>query len=448
MGLSVILWCSVIWLPVLMCFMLRNEARFKKNIVVGVTFPKEGREDSEVTRVLSKFKRGMALICIGLVIAAVPCMFIGRFEVQYTVWLIWIDFVIVLPYVYYGVCNKKLKEIKRKRGWLRQSDSVAEIKVAAVPVKWLSPWLFILPFALSLIPVIFDSDMWIMYVIDAVMMLLCWFGYRYLYRNKAEAVDDNVEITEMLTRVRRYNWGKCWLWCAWFLAALNAGIWLLQDFVWPLMAVIFIITCALCTAVISVEFKTRKVQEKLTKDSGAEYYVDEDDKWILGIFYYDKNDSHLIVNNRIGMNSTCNLARPAGKVMIAFLAAMLIAMPLIGVYLMKAEETPVTVRMDASSVEAVHMGTHYIVELEDIVDVQLLEQKPEIKRVVGTDMDSVQKGQYRGDIGRVTACFDPRVGPYILITTKDNGLYLFGGSDGKTGEVYAEIIEAVKYLIE
>ena len=441
MGISIILWGSVIWLPVLMCFMLRNEARFKKNIVVGVTFPKEGREDSEVIAVLSKFKRGMVWICIGLVLAAVPCMFIDRFGVQYAVWFIWIDLVIVLPYIYYGICNKKLKEIKRKRGWLRQSDSVAEIKVAAVPVKWLSPVMFVLPFVLSLFPAAFDTDMWIVYVIDAFMVLLCWFGYRYLYRNKAEAVDDNTEITEMLTRVRRYNWGKCWLWCAWFLAALNVGIWLLQNFIWPLMAVIFIITCALCGAVVSVEFKTRRMQEKLTEDSGAEYYVDEDDKWLLGIFYYDKNDSHLIVNNRVGMNSTFNLAKPAGKVIAALLAAILLAMPLIGVYIIKAEETPVTIRIDNYSVEAVHMGTHYIVALDDIVYVQLLEEKPDIKRVVGTGMDNVQKGKYRGDLGRMTVCLDPRVGPYILITTDDNELYLFGSSDGKTGEIYSKLLK-------
>ena len=37
-----ILWLCVIWMPVLMYFMLRNETKFKKNIAVGVTLPYEG----------------------------------------------------------------------------------------------------------------------------------------------------------------------------------------------------------------------------------------------------------------------------------------------------------------------------------------------------------------------------------------------------------------------
>lgn len=439
MGMNIILWGSIIWLPVLMCLMLRNEAKFKKNIAVGVTFPKEGREDSGVIAVLSRFKKEMVWLCAGLVIVAVPCVFIPRFGVQYMLWCIWMDFAIVLPFIPYALCNKRLKEIKHERGWSRQSESVAEIKVAAIPAKWISPWLFVLPFALSVVPVVFDTDGWILYAMDAVMVLLCWFGYRYLYRNKAEAADDNVEVTEILTRIRRRNWGKYWLWCAWFIAAMNISVWLLQDYVWPLMAAVFIIAFALCAAVIGVEFKTRSMQEKLTKESGVDFYVDEDDKWLFGVIYYDKNDSHLIVNNRVGMNSTFNLAKPAGKVIAVVLAVILLGMPLIGVYMMKTEETPVTVKIDDYNVEAIHMGTHYTVALDDIADVQLLEEEPDIKRIAGTGMENVQKGQYRGDSGRMTVCLDPRTGPYILITTKENELYLFGSSDGRTGEVYARI---------
>ena len=43
--LNIILWLSIIWLAPLMCFVLANEAKFKKNIAVGVTLPYEGRHD-------------------------------------------------------------------------------------------------------------------------------------------------------------------------------------------------------------------------------------------------------------------------------------------------------------------------------------------------------------------------------------------------------------------
>ena len=52
---SMILWLSLCWLPLMFYAMLGNETKFKKNIVVGVTFPQEGREDPEVLALLKKY---------------------------------------------------------------------------------------------------------------------------------------------------------------------------------------------------------------------------------------------------------------------------------------------------------------------------------------------------------------------------------------------------------
>ena len=53
---NTVLWLSLIWLPLLLCFMLRNESKFKKNIAVGVTFPFEGRRHPDVLARLVRFK--------------------------------------------------------------------------------------------------------------------------------------------------------------------------------------------------------------------------------------------------------------------------------------------------------------------------------------------------------------------------------------------------------
>ena len=39
-----------------------------------------------------------------------------------------------------------------------------------------------------------------------------------------------------------------------------------------------------------LEFGLRRAQEKLTVSSGTGWYVDEDDKWLWGLFYYDPHD--------------------------------------------------------------------------------------------------------------------------------------------------------------
>ncbi len=44
---NLIMWGSIIWIIPLVYFMQKNETKFKKNIVIGVTLPFEAREDTQ-----------------------------------------------------------------------------------------------------------------------------------------------------------------------------------------------------------------------------------------------------------------------------------------------------------------------------------------------------------------------------------------------------------------
>lgn len=443
MGINLILWTSIIWLPLLLYFTLGNETKFKKNIAVGVTLPYEGRSDTEVQTVLKKFKKELLWVCLGLIIVAIPCIFITNFGAQFTIWLVWIDLTVVLPFIPYVRCNRKLNRLKHNRGWDNKGNgSIGDLKIAAEPIKWLSPWLFVLPMLLSLIPLFFNPSLWVLYVIDAAMVLLCWLGYRYLYRNKAEVVDTDTAVTEALTRIRRYNWGKCWLWCAWAMTALNLTAWLTQGHVWLMMISILAISFAIVAATLGVEFRTRRMQERLTVNSGIDFYVDDDAKWLWGIFYYDPNDSRLLINNRVGLNSTVNMAKPAGKIFMGLTAILLLAMPLLGVWISTEDSAAVTLRITETSIIAEHNTSHYVIDLNDIADIQLLDELPDISRIAGTGLNNVQKGKYNSEWGALTVCLNPQKGPYLLIELEDSSLYLVGSNDSaETRKIYQDLSE-------
>lgn len=112
----IILWGSLIWLPYLMYRVLGGEAKFTKNIVVGVTMPFEAHEDAEVCRRLAKFKKELGIVCAVLTAAVVPCVFIRSVSLSMTLYLTWADVCIVIPYIPYLRCNRDLKRIKRSRG--------------------------------------------------------------------------------------------------------------------------------------------------------------------------------------------------------------------------------------------------------------------------------------------------------------------------------------------
>ena len=444
---KLILWLSVIWLVPLMYFFLKNEAKFKKNIAVGVTFPYEGRTHPDILALLVRFKKELGRVCLALLILAVALMLLPvSFGLMLTIWLVWVDLCVVLPVVPYVRCNRALKALKRERGWSdpRQQQTVADLTVAAQPEKRASPVIFVLALVVSALPVWWalgwgDTLEGLILLTGPACVLLFWACYRWAFRQKAEVVDENEDLTAALTRLRRRAWRRCWVWGAWFMALFNLALAL--SFVHPLAGLLLLLLLAVLLTgfLVGLEFRLRKLQERLTAQSGRDFYVDEDDKWLWGMFYYDPNDSHLMVNARVGLNATVNMARPAGKVIMALTAALLLFMPLVGVWLMGEERAPVTLALTDTALVASHSGTRYEIPLEEMDSVELLEELPHIRRVAGTAMETVNKGRWRCDeYGALTACLDPRTGPWLLVRAGET-TWLVGSSDGGAGKVYAAL---------
>lgn len=441
---SIIMWGSMIWLVPVIYFMLKNECKPKKNIIVGVTLPWEAQRDEAVLALLERYKKEMKVTCWISLAMVVPCQFISSVGVAMTaliLWIVAICFVLFIPYIR---CNKALRQLKEERGWRRTEESpqvVTDLKAAAAEMRWLSPWWFLPPFLISLVPLFFDRGLWGLWVFDAAMVPVFYLCYRYLYRSRAEVVDADSERTLVLTRIRRYNWGKCWLIVAWATGFFNIGMWLTLEHVWLCMAVILLYGLVVCVSVISIEFRVRRLQEKLTVDSGQGYYVDDDDRWIWGMLYYNPNDTRLMVNARVGINATFNMARRSAQVIMGLVLALLLACPLLGVWMIGMERAPVELEVTETEIVGSHYGGHWSVALEDIKSVQLLEERPKLSRVAGTGMDSALTGQFNSsEFGRMTICLDPRTGPWLLVEQTDGKLFLFGASEeGVSEEIAARL---------
>ena len=192
---TLILWGCIIWMVPLLYVLLRNEAKWKKNIVVGTTLPYEARQDPEVEEVLRRYRRQLGQVSVLLLLVTVPCMFIPRFSVQFIVWSFWILLAIILSQIPFVRTNKALRRIKEARGWRQHlsARTVSDLKAAAVPMKWLSPWWFLPPLVLSLIPMALDRELWVLWLMDAALVVFCYVGYRWLFRLRAEVVDGNTD---------------------------------------------------------------------------------------------------------------------------------------------------------------------------------------------------------------------------------------------------------------
>ena len=422
--------------------MQKNECKPKKNIITGVTLPYEAQGDEEVLALLERYKRELKRMCWVMLAAVVPGLFIrsvGLFMIYVVVWIIALCAVFAVPYIR---CNKSLRRLKEERGWLRTEEApqvVTDLQAAAEEMRWLSPWWFFPPFFIALIPLFFEREVWWAWTICAAMVPVFYLCYRYLYRNRAEVVDADSRRTMALTRIRRYNWGKVWLVTAWATGLFNVLLWLTLDHVWLCMGVCLLYGLITVVEAVGIEFRVRRLQEKLTADSGQGFYVDEDDQWIWGMIYYNPNDARLMVNARTGVGTTVNLARRSGQVLMALVLVLLLACPLMGVWMMGMERAPVELEVTETELVGSHYGGHWSVALEDIAEIQVLPERPKLRRVAGTGMESALTGQFNADgWGRVTVCIDPRTGPWLLVTAEDGTRYLFGASEaGAAAEIAA-----------
>lgn len=432
---NAMLWLSLIWLPILLYIMLRNETKFKKNIAVGVTLPFEGRKHPEVLKRLEQFKKEELLVCIGLMLLGLPGIFVN-FSLSFTLWFVWMTACIIVPYIPYVLCNRDLKRIKSEQGWRQPSaaDTVT-VDLGALPEEnWLSPWVFAPALLLSLLPLVPDRDFAVLYLIDAALIVCFWLAYRYCYRNKAEIVDTNTQLTIALTRIRRCQWGKMWLLCVYAIAAMNWLAYLTMHSPTAMTIGIVAFMVVLLGASMYIEFRTRRLQETLTADSGKDFYVDDDDKWIGGLVYYNPNDSRTLINNRVGTNSSVNLAKPAGKLLYGLTALIIVTLPLWGL-LIGDGDIHTDIRADSVFIKG---GMHeYTINTDDVTEVELLEELPVITRIGGTGLPEFLGGDFNSkEYGKLKVCLNPTAPPFVLVETAER-TYLLGTADpDQTNAIY------------
>ena len=437
---NILMWASIFWLAPFLGYIMTNNAKFKKNIAVGVTFMEEGKQDAEVISRLNRYKKQIKMITIVLLLAVIPGVFVSRFWILLTYYLVWTDVTIFIYAIPFYLCNRDLKAIKKRKGWAQHQGEKVEIDMENIPnFKEISPLLFIIPCIVSLLPLIWDRTFYVLYITSAASVLVFWFSYRYFYRNRSERVNEERDLTRVLTQIRHYNWSKIWIVASWLTIPLSFSGLLFISHPALALTLIFLVTAVICVEAVGIEIKLRKMQEKLTKGSGVGAIVDEDDKWIGGMIYYNPNDSRLIVNERVGMNTTLNLARTSGKVITLFLLILILALPFTGPAMNVYYKQPIKIEIAKDEVEASQGITNYRIKLSDIKDVELIDELSDnLIRVNGTSFDDLLKGDFRDGNENLTLMLRPNSKPFIRVTDKNGKVFVFsfrGDVKGKFEEI-------------
>ena len=435
------LWTVGLPMVPIMYALQRNEAKPKKNLLVGVTLPGGAGEDAEVKAVLNRYFKDLKQTALLCGCAVLPFLFLRSFAWTMLAWMSWMVAAPLAFQIPFVRCNRALSRLKERRGWEKAEKAAvaAELSAAAEEFRRPSALWFLPPFLLSLIPFYFDRELLWVWTLDAAMIPLFWLCCRFLYRNRSEITGEDSEQNRTLTRIRRYQWGRCWLVLAWETGAFNLLFWLTLDRVWLLMGVILTYSGAVVGTVMGAELRVRRMQERFSAGPGAAPPPDDDSHWLWGMFYDNPNDSRLLMNARTGVGTTVNLARPAGRLLLGLAVLLLLCCPLSGVYLIRMEAAEVRLSMTEEALKAEFFTTRYEIPTNEVESAELLDTLPALRRVMGTSLENAWTGTWSArELGRLSCCLDPRSGPWLLVRKTDGRLLLLGGG-AETAEIAAAL---------
>lgn len=438
--MGIIFW-SALWV-VLLCEWLtqKNEAKFKKNLVLGATLPQEAREDPEVQKILEKYRKSLNRVFLILGIFNAAGALIPDMAVSLICWSGVLILDLVLPMCVFARANGRLKALKRERGW--QKKQTIRVDVSAM-IDYPRPGIrgYLTAAALCAVPLVLQDGLrWAHIVSMGIVVLSYGFG-AFCYRKKSETVDENRNLTRELSRLRYGAWNRIWAASAWAAVGISYSLWAME--LSPVLGIslVILISLGFCGYGIFLEMKTRRLQEVLTAESGREWYADEDDFWIWGLFYYNPQDCHTMVNARTGAGSSFNLASVGGKIITGLVMAVLIGAMVLLISLGLTDRSEILLDIREDAVYCENGNTRYEVPFADMESVELLEELPEdLWRTNGLGGQHLMKGSFLGDgLPDLEIIADPTQPPYLLIRTEDRQ-YLFGARDPRrTEEIYRRI---------
>lgn len=442
-----------ITLPIIY-FTSRNEWKPKKNIMLGVTLPQMLRESDEVEQIGKQYRKELDRACLILTLTGIPGLFLKHVSISLTWYMFWLVAVIIVPYIPFVRGWKRLRTLKRERGYESDEQETKPIYVDMSAItekqKEPSPWWYLPPMVMGLIPCILcfglwgTKSFWVMEVcylsMFACIVMFFAMAYKAYRHQRAEMVDDRTELTLALTRVRHYNWHKMMLWSSWLTGLFTLAMYFTFEHVAWILFVTVIYTVLLLILAIQTEFTVRRVQEKLTRDCGNQLYEDEDRYWLWGSVYYNPHDKHVLKNNRTGMNMTINLATKTGKFFTVITVLLILLLPFMGLWLVAEEFTPIKFSLRNETLVVNHLKEEYTVDLEDILSAEVLTELPRAGKDIGTNMDTLFKGQFRVDgYGTCELCLNPQEDQFLVIKTEDE-TYIFSPED----EIIQKVIDLVK----
>lgn len=449
-------------LPI-MYFLIKNELESHKNIILGVTIPADQLKNTQVAKIVDTTRKRMRITLLVCLVLPLASLFTRYDSIVYAIFMTWLAIICFIFFVPFVQGNLALTRLKKEQNWHIdvEDSSIVDLKVSLEEPNTLKKLLFVPAIILTVIPIGIElyrvttnhsSIANLLFVASiGLITFLCPICFTIVYRMKQEIISTNSIYNQTLTRIRRYNWGKCWLYIAYANGLYTLLCWLYSIHVIEstllFLTITLLYSLVVVASVLRAEFKVRLAQKQLAINTQDPLTIDEDSYWIYGLIYYNPNNTHLLVEKRVGIGTSINYAKPAGKVLAVFIALVLLVMPISSIGIIQSEFSPLILSIDGDSIAASHNRTTYDIKFSDIDTVETWDCLPDYSKDSGTGFSNLCKGSYSiSGNGSCTVCFNPNNHIFIVITKKNGKKYVFSATtDQDTSSIYNQLEEQLAH---
>ena len=333
-----------------------NLNRFSNNgIYFWVRVPLEYKNDIDILRLEKKYKKENIIFVLPLIMLLnILYIFNIKMWLLLTYTFISIGITQILPIIYW----KKMKRIKNERGWKVLSKNVVIVetglrqpkknsKIKALETKHYLI-LLIIPVVISiltlmnynklpeLIPVHYNAAGVVDKVVEKgttaaymnlagipFMLVLMIFFFvlinKITVNSKSDLFSGKIKGTiEKKLLFKKYISIFTWILALETLIIMSLPqVSILFDLGTEIMTIPMVILFISIGVFILISYYFGQGGRNIkTTEEGEENYRDDDDRYILGSIYYNKNDPALMVEKRIGVGWTVNLAHPIGMILM------------------------------------------------------------------------------------------------------------------------------------
>ncbi|MEG0339150.1 MAG: PH domain-containing protein [Oscillospiraceae bacterium] len=363
------------------------------NLLLGVTLPKEQIDNIEVSAVVKQYHKANLIWLLMSVIIYLPCIalckYISLLMIYYIFYTILIYYVFNRLYIKYF---NKLYAIKKQNKWYVGKTHIVNIDTEASRLKSTFPvsriW-FILSFIIAILPFLiqpFNRLLLVFPLSAGFICVLCVVLHIAICKTGNVVYSENSSINTAINCVFKREWTRCFVLLAYINSITATFMYLLVGREISYLNYIFIpiIIESLFTlsAIINAYLKVRRAKQLCLLQNEAPIYYDDDVYWEKG-YYYNADDTHILVDKRVGIGMDMNMARPFSKILSVLIIAVIAYVLWLGISFIPLDFGKIDIIVTSSTVTINAPMYPYSFELSNVESVTQLNAFPPSYRTNG-----------------------------------------------------------------